>query len=217
MTTSMARLISPAFLTAVTLAAVVACLGGTVPGRPGRRQAARGGDHPRSQGPDGGGGRRPRRGGRLARRTQNPHDLEVRPSLMVKLRRADALVVQRPRARPVGRRRRPGRQQPADHSPGAPGRIDFSRGFPVLEVPSDARRPLDGRRAPAREPALHARSGPGADVTGNILEGLARVAPAAPRRLRAQPHGIPGAPRPGDGALAPGARPVQGHQGRRVP
>ena len=29
----------------------------------------------------------------LARGNQNPHDLEVRPSLMVKLRRADALVV----------------------------------------------------------------------------------------------------------------------------
>ena len=29
----------------------------------------------------------------LARGTQNPHDLEVRPSLMVKVRRADVLVV----------------------------------------------------------------------------------------------------------------------------
>src|SRR5688500_9307423 len=29
----------------------------------------------------------------LARGNQNPHDLEVRPSLMVKLRRADALVI----------------------------------------------------------------------------------------------------------------------------
>ena len=29
----------------------------------------------------------------LARGTQNPHDLEIRPSLMVKLRRADVLVV----------------------------------------------------------------------------------------------------------------------------
>ena len=29
----------------------------------------------------------------MARANQNPHDLEVRPSLMVKVRRADAMVV----------------------------------------------------------------------------------------------------------------------------
>ena len=69
----------------------------------------------------------------LARGSQNPHDLEVRPSLMVKVRRADLLVingleldqwaevvVQGANIRVI---------------PGAPGRVDASAGILVLEVP----------------------------------------------------------------------------------
>src|SRR5262245_64633082 len=67
----------------------------------------------------------------LARPSQNPHDVEVRPSLMVKLRRADLfvmngleldqwaeVVVQGANNAAVG--------------PGGPGRVDCSRGIPVL-------------------------------------------------------------------------------------
>src|SRR6266545_4072670 len=70
----------------------------------------------------------------MARPSQNPHDLEVRPSLMVKVRRADAMIVNGLElddwADVVA--------QGANNSnviPGAPGRIDASRGLAVLEVP----------------------------------------------------------------------------------
>src|SRR5262247_251055 len=71
----------------------------------------------------------------LARGNQNPHDLEVRPSLMVKVRRADLLVVN-------------GLElddwvnvvvQGANNAkviPGAPGRVDASQGIMVLDVPT---------------------------------------------------------------------------------
>src|SRR3984893_12407842 len=70
----------------------------------------------------------------MARANQNPHDLEVRPSLMVKLRRADAMVVNGLElddwADVVAR----GSNNP-NVIPGAQGRIDASRGILVLEVP----------------------------------------------------------------------------------
>ena len=112
----------------------------------------------------------------LARGTQNPHDLEVRPSLMVKVRRADVLVVN-------------GLDldnwvdvvvQGANNArviPGAPGWVDASRGIPVLEVPTTRVDRSMGDVHPLGNPHYTLDPGMAPIITGNILEGLARTAP----------------------------------------
>jgi len=112
----------------------------------------------------------------LARGTQNPHDLEVRPSLMVKVRRADLLVMNGLEldqwAEVV--------VQGAGNSrvgPGAPGRIDASAGLLVLEVPQARVDRSMGDVHPVGNPHYSIDPGMAAGVTANIVEGLARVAP----------------------------------------
>jgi zinc/manganese transport system substrate-binding protein len=112
----------------------------------------------------------------LARGTQNPHDLEVRPSLMVKVRRADILVVN-------------GLDldnwvdvvvQGANNArviPGAPGWVDASRGVPVLEVPTTRVDRSMGDVHPLGNPHYTLDPGMAPIITANILEGLARTAP----------------------------------------
>ena len=112
----------------------------------------------------------------LARGTQNPHDLEVRPSLMVKVRRAEVLVVN-------------GLDldnwvdvvvQGANNArviPGAPGWVDASRGIPVLEVPTTRVDRSMGDVHPLGNPHYTLDPGMAPIITGNILEGLARTAP----------------------------------------
>ena len=112
----------------------------------------------------------------LARGTQNPHDLEVRPSLMVKVRRADVLVVN-------------GLDldnwvdvvvQGANNArviPGAPGWVDASRGIPVLEVPTTRVDRSMGDVHPLGNPHYTLDPGMAPIITTNILEGLARTAP----------------------------------------
>ena len=112
----------------------------------------------------------------MARPTQNPHDLEVRPSLMVKVRRADAMIVNGLElddwADVVA--------QGANNSnviPGAPGRIDASRGIPILEVPKTRVDRSMGDVHPLGNPHYTLDPGMASIVTQNILEGLARIAP----------------------------------------
>ena len=112
----------------------------------------------------------------LARGTQNPHDLEVRPSLMVKVRRADVLVVN-------------GLEldnwvdlvvQGANNArviPGAAGWVDASRGIQVLEVPTTRVDRSMGDVHPLGNPHYTLDPGMAPIITGNILEGLARMAP----------------------------------------
>src|SRR5512132_1737569 len=112
----------------------------------------------------------------LARGSQNAHDLEVRPSLMVKVRRADLLVVN-------------GLEldqwadvvvQGANNSrviPGAPGRVDASQGIMVLEVPTTRVDRSMGDVHPLGNPHYTLDPGMASGVTANILGGLARVAP----------------------------------------
>ena len=112
----------------------------------------------------------------LARGNQNPHDLEVRPSLMVKVRRADLLVVN-------------GLEldrwaelvvQGANNSkvlPGAPGRVDASEGVPVLEVPAGRVDRSMGDVHPAGNPHYTTDPGTAPQVTANILAGLVRLMP----------------------------------------
>jgi zinc/manganese transport system substrate-binding protein len=112
----------------------------------------------------------------MARPNQNPHDLEVRPSLMVKVRRADAMIVNGLElddwADVVA--------QGANNSnviPGAPGRIDASRGILVLEVPKTRVDRSMGDVHPLGNPHYTLDPGMAPAVTQNILEGLARIAP----------------------------------------
>jgi zinc/manganese transport system substrate-binding protein len=112
----------------------------------------------------------------LARGTQNPHDLEIRPSLMVKLRRADALVVNGLELDSWA--------EVAVHGsnngriiPGAPGHIDASRGIQPLEVPSGRVDRSMGDVHPLGNPHYTLDPGQAPTITATILEGLARLAP----------------------------------------
>ena len=94
----------------------------------------------------------------LARGDQNPHDIEIRPSLMVKLRRADLLIRNgvegdpwvEPLLQGAGNGNLlPGTARPRRRLPGDLGVGD----------PPGPGRPLAGRRPPRGEPALHPGSG----------------------------------------------------------
>jgi len=112
----------------------------------------------------------------LARGSQNAHDLEVRPSLMAKVRRADLLVTNGldldQWAEIVVR----GANNP-NVLFGAPGRVDASAGIMVLEVPNTRVDRSMGDVHPFGNPHYTADPGMAPVVTTNILEGLVRVAP----------------------------------------
>jgi len=112
----------------------------------------------------------------LARPSQNPHDLEVRPSLMVKVRRADLFVLNGLELDTWAEVVVQGANNPAV-APGGPGRVDCSRGIPVLEVPATRVDRSMGDVHPAGNPHYTLDPGMAPIVTGTILEGLARVAP----------------------------------------
>jgi ABC-type Zn uptake system ZnuABC Zn-binding protein ZnuA len=112
----------------------------------------------------------------LIRGTQNAHDVEMRPSLMLKLRRADLLVengleldawadvaVQGSNNGKIVR--------------GAPGRVDVSRGVPVLEVPSTRVDRSMGDVHPLGNPHYTMDPGMAPIVAQNLVDGLAGVAP----------------------------------------
>src|SRR5581483_1193875 len=71
----------------------------------------------------------------LTRGTQNFHEAEVRPSMMLKLRRADLLVENGLQLDAWADVAVQGANNPRIVR-GAPGRIDVSRAVPVLEVPT---------------------------------------------------------------------------------
>jgi zinc/manganese transport system substrate-binding protein len=114
----------------------------------------------------------------LARGNQNPHDLEVRPSLMVKVRRADLLVVNGLDLDPWVEVVVQGANNPRV-IPGAPGRVDASQGIPVLEVPATRVDRSMGDVHPLGNPHYTADPGMTPIITQNILQGLARAAPAS--------------------------------------
>src|SRR5262249_18674946 len=112
----------------------------------------------------------------LARGNQNPHDLEIRPSQMVKLRRADLVVLNG--LEPDGWAEVS--IQGAPHPrlvPGAPGRVDASQGIPVLEVPTGRVDRSMGDVHPVGNPHYTLDPAMAPIVTANIAAGLARVAP----------------------------------------
>jgi zinc/manganese transport system substrate-binding protein len=114
----------------------------------------------------------------LARGTQNPHDLEVRPSLMVKVRRADLLVVNGLDLDQWAEVVVQGANNPRV-LPGAPGRVDASEGLPVLDVPTTRVDRSMGDVHPAGNPHYTPDPGMAPRVTANILAGLVRLMPQA--------------------------------------
>lgn len=112
----------------------------------------------------------------MQRPNQNPHDLEARPSLMVKVRRADAMILNGLELDDWADVVAQGANNP-NVIPGAAGRIDASRGILVLEVPKGRVDRSMGDVHPAGNPHYTIDPGMAPQVTANILEGLARVAP----------------------------------------
>lgn len=114
----------------------------------------------------------------LARGNQNPHDLEVRPSLMVKVRRAEILVTNGLELDGWAEVVVQGANN-ASVVPGAPGRIDASAGVPVLDAPAARVDRSMGDVHPLGNPHYTLDPGVAPIVTANILEGLSRAAPAS--------------------------------------
>lgn len=113
----------------------------------------------------------------LARGNQNAHDLEVRPSLMVKVRRADLLVTNGLELDQWAEVVVQGSNN-AKVIPGATGRLDASRGILVLEVPTTRVDRSMGDVHPVGNPHYTLDPGMAPAITANILDGLARVAPS---------------------------------------
>jgi zinc/manganese transport system substrate-binding protein len=112
----------------------------------------------------------------LARGNQNPHDLEVRPSLMVKVRRADVIVMNGLELDQWAEVVIQGANNPKAN-PGAPGRVDASEGILVLEVPRTKVDRSMGDVHPVGNPHYTVDPGMAPAITSNILNGLSRVAP----------------------------------------
>lgn len=114
----------------------------------------------------------------LARGNQNPHDLEVRPSLMVKVRRADLLVINGLELDQWAEVVVQGANNPKV-LPGTPGRVDASEGLPVLEVPTTRVDRSMGDVHPVGNPHYTPDPGLVPQITANILGGLVRLQPAS--------------------------------------
>jgi zinc/manganese transport system substrate-binding protein len=112
----------------------------------------------------------------LARGNQNPHDLEVRPSLMVKLRQADALVMNGLELDEWANVAVQGSGNPRIIAGGI-GLIDASRGIPVLEVPAGRVDRSMGDVHPSGNPHYTLDPGMAPIVTQNLVDGFTRVAP----------------------------------------
>ena len=112
----------------------------------------------------------------LTRGTQNFHEAEVRPSMMLKLRRAQLLVENGLDLDAWVDVAVLGANNP-EIIRGAPGRVDVSRGIPVLEVPSVRVDRSMGDVHPLGNPHFSLDPGLAPLITQTILDGLARLAP----------------------------------------
>lgn len=120
----------------------------------------------------------------LARGAQNPHDIEVRPSLMLKLRRADLLVRNGVGGDPWVEPLLVGSQN-SQIFPGSPGYVDASVGVRNLP-PGGAVDRSRGDVHPEGNPHFTIDPGTAAQVTQNILDGLKRVAPDSAAKFEEQ-------------------------------
>ncbi len=112
----------------------------------------------------------------LARGTQNAHEIEIRPSLMLKLRRADILVENGLELDSWADVAVQGANNPKIVR-GAPGRVDVSRGIQVLDVPATRVDRSMGDVHPLGNPHYSLDPGMAPIITQNIVDGLARFAP----------------------------------------
>src|SRR5215510_13503527 len=111
----------------------------------------------------------------LTRGTQNFHEAEVRPSMMLKLRRADLLVENGVDLDAWVDVAVNGANNP-NIIRGAAGRIEIARGVPLLEVPTTRVDRSMGDVHPLGNPHFSLDPGLAPIITQNILEGLARNA-----------------------------------------
>jgi ABC-type Zn uptake system ZnuABC Zn-binding protein ZnuA len=112
----------------------------------------------------------------LTRGTQNFHEAEVRPSMMLKLRKADVLIENGLDLDAWADVAVNGANNP-NIIRGAVGRIDISRGVPLLEVPSVRVDRSMGDVHPLGNPHFSLDPGLAPVITQNIVDGFARVAP----------------------------------------
>src|SRR5678816_172476 len=112
----------------------------------------------------------------LTRGTQNFHEAEVRPSMMLKLRRADA-VVENGLGLDAWADVAIEAANNANIIRGGRGRIDISRNVEVLEVPGARVDRSMGDVHPQGNPHFSLDPGLAPVITQNILDGLLRVAP----------------------------------------
>ena len=110
----------------------------------------------------------------LTRGTQNFHEAEVRPSMMLKLRRADALIENGVELDMWADVAVLGANNP-NIVRGAAGRIEISRGIPLLEVPSTRVDRSMGDVHPLGNPHFSLDPGLAPIITQNIVDGLSRL------------------------------------------
>jgi ABC-type Zn uptake system ZnuABC Zn-binding protein ZnuA len=112
----------------------------------------------------------------LTRGTQNFHEAEVRPSMMLKLRRADAVVENGLDLDAWADVAIVGANNPQIVR-GGRGRIEISQGVELLEVPTARVDRSMGDVHPRGNPHFSLDPGLAPVITRNIVEGLARLAP----------------------------------------
>jgi len=112
----------------------------------------------------------------LTRGTQNFHEAEVRPSMMLKLRRAQLLVENGAELDAWVDVAVTGANNPTIVR-GGPGRIAISRGIPLLDVPTTRVDRSMGDVHPLGNPHFSLDPGLAPTITQTILDGLSRVAP----------------------------------------
>src|SRR5213596_3755851 len=112
----------------------------------------------------------------LTRGTQNFHEAEVRPSMMLKLRRADALIENGVELDAWADVAVLGANNPNIVRSTA-GRIEISRGISLLEVPSTRVDRSMGDVHPLGNPHFSLDPGLAPIITQNIVDGLSRLSP----------------------------------------
>jgi ABC-type Zn uptake system ZnuABC Zn-binding protein ZnuA len=112
----------------------------------------------------------------LTRGTQNFHEAEVRPSMMLKLRRAHLLIENGAELDAWVDVAVTGANNPSIVR-GAAGRLEISRGIPLLDVPTTRVDRSMGDVHPLGNPHFSLDPGLAPIITQTILDGLARVAP----------------------------------------
>jgi zinc/manganese transport system substrate-binding protein len=112
----------------------------------------------------------------LTRGTQNAHEAEIRPTMMLKLRRADVLITNGLALDSWVDVAVNGANN-SNIVSGAPGRIDVSPGLPILDVPGGRVDRSMGDVHPHGNPHFSLDPGLAPQITQNILDGLLRRVP----------------------------------------